>query len=240
MNSRNSNKHGEAGLTLLEVLAAAMIFAMVMTVLIGTSSTAVHNVGMSARRLEANLVADSLLADLEIQMKEGLAPEIEEGEFEHEHFSVRMLKTDFVSDEGTNPAGTLADPGDAQIRISSMLGPGLPEVAKHMKQYDIEVGWIEQDGPQSVNRTTFAFDWQMAAIEYSDLFALAGSKIGNGIQGDGEDGAVPPRPGPGATLEEKREYFEAISGRRGGVGHNARDDALGINQDIWGSGQRAE
>ena len=50
----------QAGLTLLEVLAAAMIFAMVMTVLIGTSSSAVHRVGMSARRLEANTVADGV------------------------------------------------------------------------------------------------------------------------------------------------------------------------------------
>ena len=231
MMARNANKHGEVGLTLLEVLAAAMIFAMVMTVLIGTSSTAVHNIGMSARRLEANLVADSLLADLEIQIKEGLAPEIEEDEFEHEHFSVRMLKTDLVSDEDTNPAGTLADPGDAQIRIASMLGPGLPEVAKHLKQYDIEVGWIEQDGPQSVNRTTFAFDWQMAAIEYSDLFDRGGSNVA----GTGTGSATEP------TDEQKKAINDAPPGpRRGGLGHNARDDALGINQDVWSRGQRAE
>jgi hypothetical protein len=231
MKARNWNKHGEVGLTLLEVLAAAMIFAMVMTVLIGTSSTAVHNVGMSARRLEANLVADSLLADLEIQMKEGLAPEIEEDEFEHEHYSVRMLRTDFVSDEGANPAGTLADPGDAQIRIATMLGPGLPEVAKHLKQYDIEVGWIEQDGPQSVNRTTFAFDWQLAAIEYSDLFAQGGSNIA----ATAAESVTEPTP------EQKKAFYDATVGRRPGYsGHNARDDALGINQDVWGSGQRAE
>ena len=49
------------GLTLLEVLAATLIFALVMTVLVGTSSTAVHRSGLSARRLEANLVADAVV-----------------------------------------------------------------------------------------------------------------------------------------------------------------------------------
>jgi hypothetical protein len=221
MKARNWNKHGEVGLTLLEVLAAAMIFAMVMTVLIGTSSTAVHNVGMSARRLEANLVADSLLADLEIQMKEGLAPEIEEDEFEHEHYSVRMLRTDFVSDEGANPAGTLADPGDAQIRIATMLGPGLPEVAKHLKQYDIEVGWIEQDGPQRVVRTTFAFDWQMAAIEYSDLFARPGSSIGVGTPSN-----VDAVPGPPAEFLDTPAIRECYEEKGVFPGHNAGIDRL--------------
>ena len=221
MKARNWNKHGEVGLTLLEVLAAAMIFAMVMTVLIGTSSTAVHNVGMSARRLEANLVADSLLADLEIQMKQGLAPEIEEDEFEHEHYSVRLTRTDFVSDEGANSAGTLADPGDAQIRIASMLGPGLPEVAKHLKQYDIEVGWIEQDGPQRVVRTTFAFDWQMAAIEYSDLFARVGSNIGNGIPSD-----VGALSDPLAEPVDSPAIRKCYEENNTFPGHNARIDRL--------------
>jgi len=44
----------ECGLTLLEVLAAFLIFAMVFTVLVGTSQTAVHSQGLAARRLEAN------------------------------------------------------------------------------------------------------------------------------------------------------------------------------------------
>ena len=66
MIGKTRSERREAGLTLLEVLAAAMIFAMVMTVLIGTSSNAVHHVGVSARRLEAGLVADNLLSDLEM------------------------------------------------------------------------------------------------------------------------------------------------------------------------------
>jgi Tfp pilus assembly protein PilV len=181
---------GERGLTLLEVLAAAMIFALVMTVLISTSSTAVHNVGVSARRLEANLVADELLADLEIQMKQGIAPVIEENETTRDQYAIRVFRTEIVQDQ------TSADSGGTQFSVASMLGAELPEVAKHLKQYDIEVSWFEQNGPQRVTRTTFAFDWQTAAIEYSDLFArnngIAGGldQLGDDETGDGQMGGT--------------------------------------------------
>ena len=75
--SKTPSRHRELGLSLLEVLAAAMIFAMVMTVLISTSSTAVYHIGASVRRLEASMLADRILADLEIEMKQGIAPEAE-------------------------------------------------------------------------------------------------------------------------------------------------------------------
>jgi Tfp pilus assembly protein PilV len=181
-------RRGERGLTLLEVLAAAMIFAMVMTVLISTSSTAVHNVGVSARRLEANLVADELLADLEIQMKQGIAPVIEENETTRDQYAIRVFRTEIVQDQAA------ADSGGTQLSVASMLGAELPEVAKHLKQYDIEVSWFEQNGPQRVTRTSFAFDWQTAAIEYSDLFArnngIAGGldQLGGNEAGDGKMG----------------------------------------------------
>ena len=41
------------GLTLLEVLAAFLIFSMVFTVLVGSSQTAVRSQGLSVRRLDS-------------------------------------------------------------------------------------------------------------------------------------------------------------------------------------------
>lgn len=155
---------GETGLTLLEVLAAAMIFAMVMTVLIGTSTTAVHRVGVSARRLEANLVADGILSNLEIQMKQRSAPEVDDDESILDPYTIRVVRRDLFQDPEAAPSDA------AGFEVASMLGAELPEVAKHMKQYDIEVSWFEQSGTQSVTRTTFAYDWPSAAIEYADLF----------------------------------------------------------------------
>jgi hypothetical protein len=217
----------EAGLTLLEVLAAAMIFALVMTVLISTSSTAVHRVGQSARRLEASLVADEILADLEIQMKQGIAPEIDEEESVRDPYEIRVVRFDLLGEDGD---GTV--PGDA-LDVAALLGTGLPEVAKHLKQYDIEVSWIEQGGPQSVTRTTFAYDWELAALEFSELFDRtsrnaigtnttgdendgAGNSDGNGNSGDStRSGSNNDTTGPGAGADSNR-----------GNGHNARLRAL--------------
>jgi prepilin-type N-terminal cleavage/methylation domain-containing protein len=220
--------HSEPGFTLLEVLAATTIFAMVMTVLISTSSTAVHHIGVSARRLEANLVADEILVDLELQMKLGIAPEVDESESTRDQYAIRVLRTDLFQDPGPT------DSVDTGSSIASMLGSELPEVAKHLKQYDIEVSWFEQNGPQRVTRTTFAFDWQSAAIEFSELFR-SGSGIGNGADQPGggsgdesENGGIqgarrgdpksrgifsPPRParkfGHNARLEHFRRLREA-------------------------------
>ncbi len=219
----------ESGLTLLEVLAATMIFAMVMTVLIGTSTTAVHHVGVSARRLEASLLADEILADLEIQMKRGIAPEVDEDESTRDPYAIRIFRTDLLPDPGAG------DPNDMATGVAAMLGAELPEVAKHLKQYDIEVSWFEQSGPQRVTRTSFAFDWQMAAVEFSELFAQAGRNGGSGFgggggPGGGDGGGFGGGGGPGGG-------FGAGGGAGQGAnppdthpfrrdGHNARLDAL--------------
>lgn len=182
------------GLTLLEVLAATMIFALVMTVLVGTSTTAVHRSGVAARRLEANLLADAIVADLEIDMRKQIAPVLERTEWttEDENYVVRVQNRS-IQEALAAPAETVADevaeasgaaspaasgPGATQIGggagIGTLLAGELPEVAKHLRQYDIEVVWIGPDGPESLTRTTFAFDWQAAKIEYAALFEGAG------------------------------------------------------------------
>ncbi|MAG34440.1 MAG: hypothetical protein CL908_26515 [Deltaproteobacteria bacterium] len=158
------------GLTLLEVLAAAMIFAMVMAVLVSSSSMSVRRSGLSARRLEANLVAESFLADLEIQIKQRIAPEVEEEERTQEDFVVRIVRSDFAPppEAGAAPP-SLSLAGEADI--AALLGAELPEVARHLKRYDIEVSWIGGTGTvDKVTRTTFAFDWQAAASELEELF----------------------------------------------------------------------
>jgi Tfp pilus assembly protein PilV len=160
---------------LLEVLAAVMIFAMVMTVLISTSTNAVHHVGKSARRLDADRVADSLLSDLEIQIRQGQTPAIENDEFTEEQYSILITMTDLIPIDSAAGAAAPTDltrsalGGDAL----AMLGGTLPEVASYLRQYDIEVSWLEQGGPQSVLRTTFAYDWQAAQVQLASLIESA-------------------------------------------------------------------
>lgn len=194
----------ERGLTLLEVLAATMIFALVMTVLVGTSTTAVHRSGVAARRLEASLLADAIVADLEIEMRKQIAPVVQRSEWttEDEIYVIR-LQNRSIQEALADPAGAIADetgrsgadsnaPGATRIGggagIGTLLAGELPEVAKHLRQYDIEVVWIGADGPESLTRTTFAFDWQAAKIEYASLFEGAGdTREGGGANDAGED-----------------------------------------------------
>lgn len=213
------------GLTLLEVLAATLIFSLVMTALIGTSSSGVHRVGQSLRRLEADQVADAVVADLEIQMRKRIAPVIErtewktEAEYEEDAYTIRVLNRTVqealaapattVAEEaaGAAPVGESSGPGATRIGggsgIGAMLATELPEVAKHLRQYDVEVVWNGPGGPESVTRTTFAFDWQAAQVEYEALFAAAGGDAAGEEDGEGEDengggagGGGTPRPNP--------------------------------------------
>lgn len=187
-----TRRDDRAGLTLLEVLAATMIFALVITTLIGTSSALVHRSGLAARRLEAALVADAVVADLEIQMRKGIAPVVEKSEWttEDETYVVRVLNrtlaealaapTTTAEEEAAIEAGNAPAPdaagalGATSIGGANGIGPllatQLPEVAKHLRQYDIEVVFVGSAGPESVTRTTFAFDWQAAKIEFAALF----------------------------------------------------------------------
>ena len=201
------------GLTLLEVLAATLIFALVMTVLVATSTTGVHRAGLSARRLEANVVADAVVADLEIQMRKQIAPVVDrtewevQGTTEDEKYTIRLQNrtiqealaapaqtvADQVAAAAGNPAPALPTSGATRIGgaggIGTLLAGELPEVAKHLRQYDIEVAWVGADGPESITRTTFAFDWEAARIEFAPLFEAAG---GAATEEDaGEDGKKP-------------------------------------------------
>ncbi len=148
-----------------------MIFAMVMSVLIGTSTTAVHRIGLSARELEASLVADRQIADLEIQFRQKIAPTIDVEESVEGPYAIRVSSSAILRNLGVNDGKELGALGTSGSGLKPLLGPELPVVARHLKQYNVVVSWFEQDGVHSVNRLTFAFDWEAAAIEFSDLFS---------------------------------------------------------------------
>lgn len=223
--------HATRGLTLLEVLAATLIFALVMTTLIGTSSSLVHRTALAAARLEAAEQADAVVAELEIQMRTGIAPTLEPSEWPSEdgQYVVRVLNRT-IQEALSAPATTAADeaaiaaggpapdsPGATRVGgssgIGTLLAGQLPEAAKHLRQYDVEVSWTGPSGPESVTRTTFAFDWQAAKIEFASLFEAAGG----GPEGDGaEAGRGDPNDAGGGTpsLEAPSPISPRGAGRR--------------------------
>jgi len=95
-----------------------------------------------------------------------------------------------------------------------MLGTELPEVVNHLKQYDIEVSWIEQNGPQRVTRTTFGFDWQTAAVELSDLFQRSNNQTESAGSQAGRKGGIAGRDS-GNRINRDNRNRDRIDNRSG-------------------------
>jgi len=189
------------GLTLLEVLAAFLIFSMVFTVLVGSSQTAVRSQGLSVRRLEAHEIAEMALADLEIAMARHELPSIEEqDETERDDFVIRVRESTLISEEDLSPSSMDSDGSD----ILSQMAAQLPEVGKYLMRYEVEVEWTEASSAQKITRTTFAFDWEEAQAENPDLFA-AGGLDGDASSGEsGTDDEDSSEDGDSPTDEDRR------------------------------------
>ena len=164
------------GLTLLEVLAAFLIFSMVFTVLVGSSQSGVRSQGLSIRRLQAHEIAESALAELEIAMLLQKLPSVDEEESEHDGFILRIQEMPFIPEQDPGPSSTDSLSTESSSDILSQLAAQLPEVGKFMMRYEIEVEWTEATRPEKITRTTFAFDWEAAQTEYASLFEAGGGK----------------------------------------------------------------
>ena len=81
-------RRSEAGFTLLEVMAAVAIIAIVFTTLARVASEGLRSEGSSKRRLEASLLADAALAEIERQVEEGVDLELGVEEREEDLFTV--------------------------------------------------------------------------------------------------------------------------------------------------------
>jgi prepilin-type N-terminal cleavage/methylation domain-containing protein len=169
------------GFTLLEVLAATLIFAMVMVVLIGASTELVQRVILSTHRLEASALADRELAKLESVLQARLTPP-EDYEETVDDFVVRVWSEPALDDLGGSGAGgaptegsllTLSSgglAGSGAAALGPLVGSLAPGIEPFLLRYEIRVEWIEGVQPGSVGRTTYAFDWAGAQEALPDLF----------------------------------------------------------------------
>ncbi|MEZ7980214.1 MAG: prepilin-type N-terminal cleavage/methylation domain-containing protein [Myxococcota bacterium] len=181
------------GFTLLEVLAAVMIFAAVVTILIGSSSETIHRAQISRDRLQASEIADREMAMLEaiLSQQESLPQDKEEL---GEEFTVRMWSESALDNLGGGGGRGGAISGDAvqalatgdrgAVGIGPLLAAQVPGIDVFLRRYEIRVEWTDGAVADSVRRTTFAFDWQAAREALPDLFAEAG---GEGIPEGGLD-----------------------------------------------------
>lgn len=154
-------------MTLLEVLAAVALLGIVFTALARSASLGVLSEGDSRRRLEASLVADSRLAQIELAANSGTAPEI--GFIEEE-------AGDFVVEIDTQPwvmPDRLKEEREASIeRVSEVFGNDTPGNEGMVREIRLEVVWSDGVDRRSVTRTTYVVD-----------FASAGDTLGLPLPG---------------------------------------------------------
>jgi prepilin-type N-terminal cleavage/methylation domain-containing protein len=151
---------GHAGFTLLEVLAAVLIFAVSFTALAGHSMSWVRSQGVSDRRLRATLIADLEMIDLESRLALGQAPPIDEEEKDGEEFRVTVTVEPWIPpfELGATDAADRATAGRAADDAPSLLSPRPENPDGFLRRLQVRVEWDEGIDVHSVSRTTFALD----------------------------------------------------------------------------------
>lgn len=153
-------RRAERGFTLLEVLAAVAILGILYTTLVGVAMQGLQAEGTSRRRLEASLIADRQLAELDLQLDTGVVPPIGEEDTEQGDFRITLSVEPF----------DLVLPGleDERGQNAPLLSDVTADKTTPLRVIRIVVSWPEGDVEQQVVRTTFGFDASTV-----DLNALA-------------------------------------------------------------------
>ena len=142
----------ERGFTLIEVLAAIAILGLLYTLLTESAIEGLRSEKASLRRLEASLIADSWLAELEMQLGAGGVPPLGELEEEEGDFLVRMAVEpfDLILPE--------LGPGTAAQESKPVLSELTVDRSSPLRVIRVTVAWQEAAAEHRVTRTTFAFD----------------------------------------------------------------------------------
>jgi prepilin-type N-terminal cleavage/methylation domain-containing protein len=168
--------------TLLEVLAAVAILALVYTVLARVGIQGFRAEGGADRRLRASLLADDILAEIEGQIEMGNTPPIGEKEANRDEYAIRLrvapseIEIPARSEAATQriqaaaaakrtggapaqtPGGKGAPPGPTQSFFQP-VGPGNPPPGRRI---EVRVSWTEGTTESAVVRETYALDQSAA------------------------------------------------------------------------------
>ena len=162
--SRRLRTNRQDGFTLLEVLGAVAILGISYMVLATAAIQAMQGIGQSQRRIEASLLADQTLIDVEISTETGQLIEPKLVTWEDGYFEVTLEIIDLsevhqgkeLAGDGTGLLGFLgkeANGAFAPFRDSNLL-------LGYLRQVQITVQWIEGGDALNVTRTAFLYDQQ--------------------------------------------------------------------------------
>lgn len=153
-----------AGFTLLEVLGAVAILGISYIMLATASIQGLQAIGQSQRRIEASLLADQTLVELEIETETGqlLDPRIESWESGPFEVEIEILDLseihEGIVDSGADAGlleylGIEANGAFAPYRESNLL-------LGYLREIHIRVRWLDGADELDVTRTAFIYDQQ--------------------------------------------------------------------------------
>jgi prepilin-type N-terminal cleavage/methylation domain-containing protein len=204
-------EHRRDGFTLLEVMAAVALLGIVCAILGRAAFESLAREGEAQRRIQASLLADSVLSDIEMGLDQGTSPKVGDEERDSGDFKVAIHVAPFdleVPEEkprtGEPTVSRDRRPGES-LRGGQNLGPSLLVGANGkpspLRRVDVKVTWLEGWGERSVERTTFGLDNEaakdaLAAVAAAAQTAGAGGSSGtpsarSQLPGGGSPGSAP-------------------------------------------------
>ena len=191
-----SSSEGRRGFTLIEVIAAVAVLAIVFTALARSAMQGLANEGEATRRLRASLIADEQLDQIEAQLATQVPPAGTPQETELEDYTVVVDVRPFDLTGPALDAALKAATAHGRLQPEEKVGPDTtPPYAllttdpssrtPTLVEIVVQVRWMEGYDEQQVTRTTYAAD--PSVVEAA--VGAAGGNAGGDTGGDGGGGA---------------------------------------------------
>jgi len=162
------------GFTLLEVLGAVLVLAMLYSVLAEVAIQGLRAEGESRRRLEASLFADELLSEIEASIADGDVPDLGVSLEEDEPYTIE-LEVLPIDTGALLPPGVLGE----EETLASLMGAQTDE--SPIREIALTISWSEGDRELNVKRTTIG----LSATEFD---AVPGGESSAGLDSDASAG----------------------------------------------------
>lgn len=164
-----TRRRDKAGFTLVEVLGAVAILGLSYMMLATSAIQGLRMIGESQRRIEASLLADETLAEIEIAIKIGQPIDVGYEEREADPFSVDIEILDVAAEYEAEAIE--GEPQDLLAFLSAEAkGPFAPFrdanlLLGYLREVHITVRWRDAADELEVTRTAYVYD-QRASQEH--------------------------------------------------------------------------
>jgi prepilin-type N-terminal cleavage/methylation domain-containing protein len=210
--------------TLLEVMAAVLILGLLYAVLAEAAIRGLRSEGVSRRKVEASLIADRFLSDLEAQLALGQIPKSGQEEQEVDVYRVGISVQPFdptpileaiekvekergidqkprpkKNEESSSMEVGAQTPGS--VPTEDLLAPPRTGQEGRLRRIDVSVTWQDGEREEQVTRTTFAFD--TSGLE--QLFPKKGDGAADGAGTGEKEGGDQTKATPGRGAKGKNQ-----------------------------------